>query len=88
MADPERLRIIQCLRERPRSVGEICKQLSAPLKNTSHHLKLLRKSGLVTTSKQGRFVIYELAGKYARATSKLSLDVLDFGCCRVELGKS
>ncbi len=85
VADPERLRIVQCLREGPRTVGEIAQLLNAPLANASHHLKLLRRAGIVTGSKEGRFVSYALDARFARTGTKRSLDVLDFGCCRIEL---
>ena len=86
VAEPDRLRIVQTLRDGPRSVGEIARLLRTPLANASHHLKALRRAGLVATSKQGRFVIYSLAARFARSGGTgPSLDVLDFGCCRIEL---
>ena len=85
VAEPDRLRIVQCLRGGPQSVGDIAQQLHQPLANTSHHLKALRKAGLVVTAKRGRFVIYSLADRFARAGEGRSLDVLEFGCCRIEL---
>jgi len=85
VADPDRLRIVQCLRGGPKSVTEIAADLKTVIANASHHLKFLRNAGLVTTTKQGRFVMYSLAAKFARASTSGSLDVLDFGCCRIEL---
>jgi ArsR family transcriptional regulator len=85
VAEPDRLRIIQCLRSGPKSVSAICENLGTGIANVSHHLKFLRNAGLVTAKKQGRFVIYSLASKFARASSDGSLDSLDFGCCRIEL---
>src|SRR5688572_28568050 len=60
VADPERLRIIQCLRAGPRSVGEVAAELGVEVVNVSHHLGVLRQAGLVQDEKQGRFVIYSL----------------------------
>ncbi len=85
IADPDRLRIIQRLRNGPRSVSEIADTLGVPLANVSHHLKALRGMGLVITSKRGRFVMYSLAPRFARPGEGPSLDTLDFGCCRIEL---
>lgn len=86
VAEPDRLRIVQCLRDGPKSVGDLAALLGTPVVNTSHHLKLLRRAGLVVPTKQGRFVIYALAPKFAKPTSAgPSLNVLDFGCCRIEL---
>jgi DNA-binding transcriptional ArsR family regulator len=87
VAEPDRLRIVQCLRSGPKSVSEIARHLNTALANASHHLKFLRTAGLVTTVKQGRFVMYALAARFARTGTGRSLDVLDFGCCRIELSR-
>ncbi len=87
VAEPDRLRIVQCLRGGPKSVGEITAYLKTPMANASHHLKFLKNAGLVTSSKRGRFVIYSLSAQFARASSDGSLDALDFGCCRIELSQ-
>jgi ArsR family transcriptional regulator len=86
VADPERLRIIQCLQPGPKAVGEICRELDVPIANASHHLRLLKAAGLVRREKKGRFVIYCLEPKLLRPSNGSKLDVLDFGCCRLELG--
>lgn len=85
VAEPDRLRIVGCLRDGPKSVSDIAQHLNQPLANASHHLKALRKAGLVSTSKHGRFVMYSLAPRFARAGTGPSLNTLDFGCCRIEL---
>jgi ArsR family transcriptional regulator, nickel/cobalt-responsive transcriptional repressor len=89
VAEPDRLRIIQCLRSGPKSVGEIAAYLKTALANTSHHLRFLHSARLVKTAKRGRHVMYSLAPEFARgragAPAGGSLDVLDFGCCRIEL---
>ena len=87
VAEPERLRIVQCLRGGAKSVGEIARHLNAPVVNASHHLKHLRHAGLVVTTKQGRYVFYALAPRFAPPGNGRSLNVLDFGCCRIELAE-
>jgi DNA-binding transcriptional ArsR family regulator len=62
-------------------VGEITRALESPIANVSHHLGALKSAGLVTAQKQGRFVVYALAPEILRQGS------LDFGCCRLQLGK-
>src|SRR5690349_4028011 len=61
LADPERLRIVQALRGGPKNVSEISEELKAELANISHHLGILKRSGLVDAEKQGRHVVYRLA---------------------------
>ena len=88
MGDPERLRIIQCLRGGPRNVGEIADELQEEVVNVSHHLGVLRQAGIVLDEKQGRFVIYQLHPDVFQPTSSRSdSDHLDLGCCRLEIPK-
>ena len=96
LAEPERLRIVQSLLDGPKSVGEVCRAVGAPIANTSHHLKQLRAAGLVSGVKRGRFVVYSLApdvlrqqasnGEAATTAAEPARDVLDFGCCQLDLG--
>ena len=68
-------------------MGEICREMNVAIANASHHLRLLRAAGLVARQKKGRFVIYSLDPKFVRSASRSKLNVLDFGCCRLELGQ-
>jgi DNA-binding transcriptional ArsR family regulator len=88
VADPDRLKIIQCLQSGPKSVGEISRTLDSAIANISHHLGPLKSAGVVTSRKQGRFVVYALAPEILRQGSRSPLNVLDFGCCRLELGST
>src|ERR1700722_13722032 len=88
LADTDRLRIVQCLQKGPRPVGEICRELNAAIANISHHLKQLRQAGLVQSHKAGRQMIYSLSPDIAgKAMNPMGLNVLEFGCCRIELGR-
>lgn len=88
VAEPERLRIIQCLRQGPKNVSELATLLEAEVVNVSHHLGVLRQAGLVQDQKQGRFVLYRLHPDVFQPTSSSrSEDYLDFGCCRIEIPK-
>jgi ArsR family transcriptional regulator len=86
LADPERLKIVQCLQGGPKNVGEISALLGQELANVSHHLGVLRHAGLVRDEKRGKFVVYSLHPDYFRPREEgASADVLDLGCCRLEL---
>ncbi|HZL35111.1 MAG TPA: metalloregulator ArsR/SmtB family transcription factor [Tepidisphaeraceae bacterium] len=87
LAEPERLRIVQCLAGGPMPVGDICRQMESAMPNVSHHLKQLRIAGLVLSRKKGRFVIYELTPAVHHRGPQSALNVLEFGCCRIELGR-
>ena len=82
LADPERLRIVQCLRSGPRNVTELAGLLGAEIVNVSHHLGVLRNAGLVQDERQGRFVIYRLHPDIFRPGDG---PAFDFGCCRLEI---
>jgi DNA-binding transcriptional ArsR family regulator len=60
IAETNRRYIIDLLRTRPRSVGELVErsQLSQP--GVSKHLRILREAGLVTLSKDSQKHIYHL----------------------------
>jgi ArsR family transcriptional regulator, nickel/cobalt-responsive transcriptional repressor len=85
IADPERLRIVQCLRRGSRNVGEMADSLDLEIANVSHHLGVLRQSGFVIAVKQGRFVVYSLNPEIfvARSSGKMP-NRIDLGCCRIE----
>jgi|SRR5262245_23973061 len=83
LADPDRLRIIQCLQLGPKNVSELAKLLDAELANVSHHLGVLRNAGLVQDEKKGKFVVYSLHPRVFQRDDT----VADLGCCRLDLGK-
>lgn len=86
LADPERLKIVQCLQEGPKNVGELAVLLKVELANVSHHLGVLRATGLVKDCKQGKYVIYSLhPDVFRRKGPDEPVDCLDLGCCRLEL---
>ena len=60
IADPKRLLIITELRSGPMTVGELALSLDISQSNTSQHLAVLRERGVVTSTKDGLNVYYEL----------------------------
>ena len=61
VADPIRMKIVQTLLDGPQCVGDIAKALELPMVNTSHHLKVMRQSGILEHEKLGRRVLYSLS---------------------------
>ena len=84
LADPDRLRIVECLLHGARNVGEIATALQDELVNVSHHLGVLRNAGLVNSTRQGRYVVYSLHPT-VRGEAVRARGFLDLGCCRLEL---
>ncbi len=58
--DPTRLRILQCLIERPRTVHEIVECVHVSQSAVSHQLSILRKSNIVRSERHGKFITYDL----------------------------
>ena len=86
IADPERPRIVQCLRSGARNVGEIAESLDLQIANASHHLGILKQSGFVLADRQGRFVVYSLNPEiFVAKPSGKTPNRIDLGCCRIEL---
>jgi ArsR family transcriptional regulator, nickel/cobalt-responsive transcriptional repressor len=84
LAEPNRIRIIECLRTGDMNVTQLAKALEVEIVNVSHHLGVLRDAGLVEDVKDGRFVIYSLNPKvFHNDGSKATY--LDLGWCRVEI---
>lgn len=61
LGDPARLRILQCLRSGPHSVGDIHRSCRLKQANTSKHLRVLRESGVVVAERDGTNVRYKVA---------------------------
>jgi rhodanese-related sulfurtransferase len=61
LASGRRTEILDVLSQGPRSVEEIADEISQSVANTSHHLRLLARSGLLAHDKDGTRVLYRLA---------------------------
>jgi DNA-binding transcriptional ArsR family regulator len=59
--DASRLSILDALRDKPLTVGEIVEVTGLSQSNASNHLGCLRDCGLVVAEQDGRFVTYHLS---------------------------
>jgi DNA-binding transcriptional ArsR family regulator len=87
LAAPERLKIVRLLADGPQTVTAIVEALGIKPLNVSHHLTVLKVSGLIAGTKKGRFVWYGLRpGVLEEAVAAgVPRDALNLGCCRLEL---
>jgi DNA-binding transcriptional ArsR family regulator len=60
LGDPTRRAIFERLADRPRSVGELARELPVSRPAVSQHLKVLKDAGLVVDRRAGTRRIYEL----------------------------
>jgi len=58
--DPTRRRILEILKERDLTAGEIADQFNISKPSISHHLDLLKRAELVAAVKEGQFIYYSL----------------------------
>lgn len=88
LADPTRLRLITCLLKGPKNVGDLAAELNDEVVIISHHLGVLRNTGLVQAHKSGRFVEYAVHPDVTRAAKRSELPkYLELGCCRLDLAE-
>ncbi|MBK8055572.1 MAG: winged helix-turn-helix transcriptional regulator [Saprospiraceae bacterium] len=59
--DPVRRDILDLLKDKDMSAGDIADHFNIGKPTISHHLDLLRQAGLVTSEKQGQFIIYSIS---------------------------
>lgn len=60
LAAPTRREILNLLKSGKRSAGEISDQFSISAAAVSRHLAVLREADLITDTRQGKFIFYEL----------------------------
>ena len=58
---PKRLELINILREKEMSVGELSQKLGLPLGNLSQHLAMMRERRMLVSRKEGNVVFYRIA---------------------------
>ena len=60
LSDPTRRRVLQLLRERPMSAGELSDQFPVSKPTMSAHFAVLQEAGLIESEKSGRTIVYRL----------------------------
>ncbi len=60
LGDPTRRQIIELLRKKDMTAGEIADQFNMSKPSISHHLDLLKQADVVQSVKQGQFITYSL----------------------------
>ncbi len=58
--DETRRQILDLLKEKDMSAGDIADRFNISKPSISHHLELLKHAGLITSEKKGQFVFYSL----------------------------
>lgn len=75
LANPHRLMIICQLIDGPRSVGQIADFLGIRQSTASQHLALLRRDGLLSTTREAQTIWYAISSHEAKAVLKTLYDL-------------
>jgi len=71
LSDPNRRKILQILKKKDMYAGEILEFFDIRGSSLSHHLDVLKRAGLVTSEKDGKYVYYSLNSSFLeRALTK------------------
>jgi ArsR family transcriptional regulator len=80
LGHPTRIRVLELLQDGPKAVSELLTELDIEPSNLSQQLAVLRRAGIVVSSRQGSGVVYEFAAAdvadLMRAARRFITDVL------------
>lgn len=87
LADESRLKIVRLLLNGEKSVSEVARSLRMAQPQVSHHLSILRSSGLVNTRRDGKKIInfIDPEVKYILEEKEIGLDL---GCCSIQFDEN
>ncbi len=60
LSDKNRLKILELLKKRDMSVGEILENFSITNASLSHHLDILKRVNLIVSERKGQYIYYSL----------------------------
>lgn len=83
LGDETRLRILESLLTGGKCVSDLVQKLKCSQPHASHHLRILRDSGLVEGHRDGKQVCYRVTPAIQRALANRQGQALDFGCCEL-----
>jgi DNA-binding transcriptional ArsR family regulator len=84
LGDPTRLRIIEALAERERTVSELVELVGAPQSRISNHLACLRWCRLAESERRGRSVVYRVADERVTEIVALASALAEPNCDHLE----
>lgn len=60
LSDPTRRQVLQCLKDKPKTPTELLEEIKITQPTLSHHLDILKRSGLIEGEREGQFIRYSL----------------------------
>ncbi len=81
LGDTTRLSVMSLLMAKPLTVTELNAVLEMDQSLLSHHLKILRDAGLVSSVREGKGMLYSLAEDVDLSRSG---NMINLGCCKLK----
>ncbi|HVA98251.1 MAG TPA: autorepressor SdpR family transcription factor [Bacteroidia bacterium] len=75
LGDPTRRKIIELLRKKDMTAGEIADAFTISKPSISHHLDILRQADIVISVKEGQFITYSLNTTVFDDVVKWTMDI-------------
>lgn len=82
LGDETRLKILRCLFQGEKCVSDLMSELDLAQSHVSHHLKILKVSGIIQSRRDGHKINYFLSPGVSSKIDKHN-ETLDLGCCEV-----
>ncbi len=75
LADPNRRKIIGYLRKQSMTAGEIADKFDISKPSISHHLNMLKQTGLISDERRGQNMVYSLNTSVMEEVMRMLLDI-------------
>lgn len=79
LSDPTRRKILELLQEQPLNAGEIADYFQITKPSISHHLMILKNSGLIVDERKGQNIVYSIDMTVFQDMMKWFLNFIDKG---------
>lgn len=79
LSDPTRRAILSLLRKEDLNAGQIAENFDMSKPSISKHLDILRTAGLISSRKEGQFVIYSLKTSVIEDLASMLMDFTQSG---------
>lgn len=79
LSDPTRRKILELLQEQPLNAGEIADYFQITKPSISHHLVILKNSGLIIDERRGQNIIYSIDMTVFQEMMKWFMNFLEGG---------
>ena len=87
LSDPTRRKILELLKKKDRTVGELAEHFNMSGASLSHHLNKLKSSDLVLTERQGQSIVYSIHTTVFEDVAKEAFEFFKLGDANAKVRK-